>query len=119
MASVCRQHSNDMRCLCISKGRGYNAPANCAKATTKFIKTLRLTDLRPPPQSPDLNPIENVWAVMKRELNWAPASSLDDLKQKLMRIWTRIDDDIIRKCVESMPARLDDVIASKGSHTKY
>ncbi|KAG3071584.1 hypothetical protein PC121_g9182 [Phytophthora cactorum] len=56
---------------------------------------------------------------MKRELNWAPASSLDDLKQKLMRIWTRIDDDIIRKCVESMPARLDDVIASKGSHTKY
>ncbi|KAE9016525.1 hypothetical protein PR002_g13632 [Phytophthora rubi] len=96
-----------------------NAPAHRAKATTKFVKSLGLHDLRHPVQSPDLNPIENVWAIMKRELNRQPATSIEDLKVKLLEIWTSIDDDVIRKCVLSMPARLDAVIASKGAHTKY
>ncbi|KAE9322548.1 hypothetical protein PF008_g17568 [Phytophthora fragariae] len=96
-----------------------NAPAHRAKATKTFVKQIGLHDLRHPPQSPDLNPIENVWAIMKRELNRQPASSIEDLKVKLLDIWVNISDDVIRKFVLSMPARLDADIASKGAHTKY
>ncbi|KAE8913990.1 hypothetical protein PF005_g1556 [Phytophthora fragariae] len=56
---------------------------------------------------------------MKRELNRQPASSIEDLKVKLLDIWVNISDDVIRKFVLSMPARLDADIASKGAHTKY
>ncbi|KAE8896787.1 hypothetical protein PF003_g19510 [Phytophthora fragariae] len=87
-----------------------NAPAHRAKLTKKCAKELNLEDLGYPAQSPDLNPIENVWAAMKRELNRTPATSLDDLKLKLRSVWADLDDTMIRKCVRSMPKRLDSVI---------
>ncbi|GMF56859.1 unnamed protein product [Phytophthora fragariaefolia] len=81
-----------------------NAPAHRAKATKKFQKTLKLKDLDHPPQSPDLNLIENVWAIIKREFNKEPASSIDELKIRLLHIWTNIGGDVIKKTVMSMPA---------------
>ncbi|KAG3117766.1 hypothetical protein PI125_g3468 [Phytophthora idaei] len=56
---------------------------------------------------------------MKRELNRSPASSLDDLKVPLRRIWSAIDDDLVRKTVRSMSKRLDAVKEAQGGHTKY
>jgi transposase len=96
-----------------------NAPAHRAKLTKKCIEELNLKDLRHPAQSPDLNPIANVWAEMKRELNRDPATSLDDLKLKLKGIWAGLDDGFIRKCVRSMASRLDAVKKERGGHTKY
>ncbi|GMF59911.1 unnamed protein product [Phytophthora fragariaefolia] len=92
-----------------------NAPAHRAKLTKTCIKNLNLKDLGHPAQNPD----ENVWAEMKRELNRSPATSLEDLKLKLKRIWSSLDDEYIRKCVRSMPKRLDAVTKELGGHTKY
>ncbi|POM64603.1 Transposase [Phytophthora palmivora] len=91
-----------------------NAPAHTAKLTAGCLRELKLISLGHPPQSPDLNPIENVWFIMKKELQKNPATSIDDLKVKLLDIWTSIDDDVVRKCVLSMPKRLKAVLASKG-----
>nr|CCA26025.1 transposase putative [Albugo laibachii Nc14] len=63
-----------------------NAPAHRAKLTKECVDELQLTDFLHPPQSPDLNPIENVWTVMKAELPKNPASSIHDLKVKLKEI---------------------------------
>ncbi|EGZ27076.1 hypothetical protein PHYSODRAFT_320926 [Phytophthora sojae] len=49
--------------------RQRSSASHRAKATAKFVKSLGLHDLRHPAQSPDLNPIGNVWAIIKRELN--------------------------------------------------
>ncbi|GMF21887.1 unnamed protein product [Phytophthora fragariaefolia] len=94
-----------------------NAPAHRVKLTKTCIKNLNLKDLGHPAQSPDLNPIENVLAEMKRELNRSLATSLDDLKLKLKRIWSSLDDEYIWKCVRSMPKRLDAVKRELGGHT--
>ncbi|KAG3135446.1 hypothetical protein C6341_g21768 [Phytophthora cactorum] len=71
----------------LGQERGDNAPAHRAKLTKTCIKELNLKDLGHPAQSPDLNPIENVWAEMKRELNRKPATSVDDLKL-VMKYWS-------------------------------
>ena len=89
------------------------APAHRAKETKAVVKELDLDDLGHPPQSPDLNPIENLWAEMKRELHKNPASSIDDLKQKLGQIWYCIDKALVHKIVMSIPGRLESVLSRK------
>ncbi|KAK1943198.1 Transposable element Tcb1 transposase [Phytophthora citrophthora] len=88
-----------------------NAPAHSAKATAGCLRALRLISLGHPPQSPDLNPIENLRFIMKRELDHTPATSIDDLKVKLQHIWANIDDKVEEL---SMPKRLEAVRACLG-----
>ncbi|KAG3066448.1 hypothetical protein PI124_g22083 [Phytophthora idaei] len=95
-----------------------NAPARTAKNTKKLLLDLNLKVLTHPAQSPDLNPIENIWAILKWELNKTPASSLEDLKQKLSKIWYQIHDGIVIRAVRSTPQRPHAVKQAKGGQTK-
>ena len=61
-----------------------NAPSHAAKATTQFLKSLGFkneTLMVWPPNSPDLNPIENLWAIIKQRVyaDGKQFSTLDDL----------------------------------------
>nr|CCA27937.1 transposase (putative) [Albugo laibachii Nc14] len=78
------------------------APAHRAKATRAVVEELGLDDLGHPTQSLDLNAIENLWAVMKRELHKNPSSSIEDLKQKLGEIWYSIDKALVHKIMMSI-----------------
>jgi transposase len=74
-----------------------------------------------PPYSPDLNPIEHVWAELKRRMNLIarlPANK-DKLFEIAARVWDEIEQEFIDKCVDSMPQRLADVVANKGGHTRW
>ena len=42
-----------------------NAPPHVSRATNKFFSKKRLQVIDWPPNSPDLNPIENAWSVLK------------------------------------------------------
>eukprot|EP00644_Phytophthora_capsici_P006769 jgi/Phyca11/103636/e_gw1.8.104.1 len=53
-----------------------NAPAHSAKLTAQCLRELNLISL-----GPDLNPIENMWFIMKMKLSRCPATSIDDLKR--------------------------------------
>jgi len=46
-----------------------------------------------PPQRQDLNPIENLWDVLKKALRCGPTlpSSIQGLGEKLMQHWTEIN----------------------------
>ena len=45
-----------------------NAPSHNAKATKKFMQDENIDLLYHPPLSPDLNPVEKVWAIMKGQV---------------------------------------------------
>lgn len=72
-----------------------------------------------PPQSPDLNPIEHLWAHMEKKLRERPIRSKNDLKSALQDIWANIPPDVTKNLVISMNRRLQAVLEAKGHHTKY
>ena len=77
--------------------------------------------LKWPPYSPDLNPIENLWAILKRKVAKRRASSLAELQEAIIDIWHN-DSDLVLACkslVESMPKRISALLKSRGGFTKY
>ena len=74
-----------------------------------------------PPQSPDLNPIENLWDVLERDLraHTPLPTSIKDVGDLLMKLWPKIKIDTLKKLVASMPRRMKAVITAKGSPKKY
>ena len=72
-------------------------------------------------QSPDLNPIENLWALIKVEISNNPqkATSLDRLFTIVKDTWEGFPKSKLRELVHSMPARCKAVIDNDGGHTKY
>ena len=72
-----------------------------------------------PSQSPDLNPIEHLWKIVKQKRIGVKATSADDLFQKVTNIWNEIPITTLKTLIESMPRRVQAVIDAKGQHTKY
>ncbi len=80
-----------------------------------------LTLLKWPPQSPDLNPIEHLWDVVEREIHIMDVqpTNLQQLRDSIMTIWTKISEECFQNFVESMPQRIKAVLKAKGGPTRY
>ena len=72
-----------------------------------------------PAASPDISPIENVWAIVKEKLAGKRFKTKDELWQSLQEAWNSITALQLMKLVESMPRRMNALIISKGGPTKY
>ena len=72
-----------------------------------------------PGNSPDLNPIEHVWAEMKRLLRDRDTSSLPKLEAEIRDIWENLDRSYLKALFDSVPDCLSEVIKNKGKATKY
>lgn len=71
-----------------------------------------------PANSPDLNPIENVWSMVVSELNKRSIQSRHQMEQALKRIWSKLPQDKIDNAINSIPKRLRAVIRTKGAPYK-
>ena len=92
-----------------------------AKIVKDWLNTQSFQKMQWPAQSPDLNPIENLLALLKKRLagyDNAP-KTLDELWSRVRTEWSNIPHDLIEKLVESMPRRINSVIKAKGLWTKY
>ncbi|GBN57432.1 hypothetical protein AVEN_34446-1 [Araneus ventricosus] len=75
--------------------------------------------IRTPAQSPDLNPIENIWDHLNNRIRNFKISSKNELGEKLMSEWDKIEGNVCANRVKSMPKRLNEVIKCKGGPTHY
>ena len=92
-----------------------------AKHTKQWLKQKDIPLLEWPANSPDLNPIENLWGILTRAVfaNGRQFRTKDELKAEVLKQWDLISAETIIKLTKSMPNRIIDVISRKGSNTDY
>ena len=95
-----------------------NGPKDTAKATLEWIRNKKINVLEWPRQSPDLNPIENLWCDLKIAVHQHSPCNLTDLEQFCTEEWANITQSRCEKLDETYPNRLTAVIAVKAASTK-
>jgi transposase len=97
-----------------------NAPCHTAKKVKSWLHNNHIPLLDWPASSPDLNPIENCWTLLKKKVSEKNPTSLSDLKAKINETWNEfITPAYCTTLVSSMPRRIKAVLKARGSHTKY
>lgn len=97
-----------------------NASCHISQRTSDFLDShniLLLSDW--PPQSPDINIIENLWPILKRNVAKHNSTSQEALWNNILYEWHQIPIHTIEALYRSLPERLALVRRSYGLHTKY
>ena len=97
------------------------AAAHRAKITLEAYNRLGVTRIDWPASSPDLNPIENVWRLLKARLrkrtDWP--YTLEAMEHAIKEEWEALCLEDYLHYIRSMPERVQAVIAAHGGHTKW
>jgi hypothetical protein len=72
-----------------------------------------------PPNSPDLNPIENLWPMQRESMQYP--RNLQELKRYAIEEWKNLIEELpfLQKLATRMPDRIRAVLDANGWHTKY
>ena len=109
-----------------------NAPPHTARITQEYLANQTPAFVRElggswdfqlmewPAQSPDLNPLENLWNELERQLHReVRPRNQDQLFEILQRIWNGLDPQILANLLGSMGRRCQAVIDAGGAYTRY
>ena len=96
-----------------------NAPQHKSLLIRTWLFNNGIQCLDFPPYSPDLNPIENLWADLARRVETFQCDSMEELQDIVAEQWKETDKAYLRSLARSMPKRCQAVIDAKGDHTKY
>ena len=72
-----------------------------------------------PANSPDLNPIENLWGIAKRKMRDMRVNNTADPKATIEASWSSITPKQCHRLIASMPRCTEAVNNAKGAQTKY
>jgi len=97
-----------------------NAPCHVSATTRRWFARKNIELLAWPPQSPDLNQIENLWMIFKRRVEARmPLANIEALETVVVDCWTEIPEETLRGLIQSMPERIREVIKNKGGATSF
>jgi transposase len=98
-----------------------NDPKHTSRLAHTWFSDHGIRLLNWPAQSPDLNPIEHLWKILKQKLRkYAdPPKGVGELCERVKTEWGKITAEECQRLIESMPRRLHAVIKAKGGHIKY
>lgn len=94
-------------------------------AAAKKALSVKAKILSLPPRSPDLNPIENIFHIVKRILvNEAfnkkiTHKNMLEFTARIKRAFLSVDTSVIDNIIESMYKRINEIIRNRGQRLKY
>ena len=82
-----------------------NTPCHKTMVVMNFLKAENVTVMDLPPQSPDLNPIENVWKTLGECSKARNPKTTEQLWNALQEEWNKITQQDINKLISSCSRR--------------
>jgi transposase len=94
------------------------APAHMKQSTIEYLNAqCNLIDW--PSGSPDLNPIENLWSIMKSRVAELGPKTIGDLEQIVTDIWYSVTEAETQNLIDSIRHRLEACVAAGGGPNGY
>jgi transposase len=99
-----------------------------AKKVKKWFEDEGIPVIEWPPYSPDLNPIEHLWAQLKQWIldHYPKLNEIGESKEAYQRLfqairegWEAIAQDAINDLIKSIETRVNSVIRAKGWYTRF
>ena len=97
------------------------APCCLSKKVKTIFQKYKLNVSECPGNSPELNPIENSWAITKSQLQKLDCTTMTKLIEAIIQAWyhdIQIKENS-QKLVESMPDQMKEVLKNKEGHFNY
>lgn len=98
-------------------------PAHRSAETVQWLSENKVKAKYLPARAADINPIENLWGIVTREVYGGTTTytRVESLKAAIQASWVGIQQrrGLRRKLVSSMPDRLEEVVANKGGWIAY
>jgi len=96
-----------------------NAPQHKSVLVREWLFNNGIQCIDFPPYSPDLNPIENLWADLARRVEKFQCETMEELQDIVAEEWKNTDKELLRTLARSMPKRCQAVIDAHGDHTSF
>jgi len=97
-----------------------SAPAHRERETIELLRREAPDFIGPdlwPANSSDLNPVDyRIWRLIQERVYQTAIRDIDDLKQRLTRVWAELKQSIVDKAIEQWRPRLRTCVRAKGQH---
>ena len=95
-----------------------NHPVHNSKRVQKYIEQNFMNTLDWPSYSPDLNPIEEVWAWLKMKVNADCPQTMFDLRHSILKYWNKLTLEKVEKYINRLHKKYSRVVQLNGSRYK-
>ena len=96
-----------------------NSPIHTGKAARAWKQEFVPNQIDWPSNSPDLNPIENLWAVMKKRPLKKRFTNTNELKEVILEVWDTFDSDFLQPFCLSMDKKIRLCVKGNGKKINY
>ena len=101
-----------------------NDPSQTSKKAMETLNDIEAELHRLPSRSQDLNPAENVFHLVKMNLEKEALEgkineSFEQVRERVFNSFQHVDTEVVDKTIESLPRRIHNIIALSGGRTKY
>ena len=97
-----------------------NDPKHASLRIEDFFEEKGVNWWPTPPESPDLNPIENIWGSLKQYLrNVYKPKNLEELKNGIQQFWVTLTPEVCTRYIQHIQKVIPKVIENNGGPSGY
>jgi len=97
-----------------------NDPKHVSISTKAFLKEKNITHWPTPPESPDMNPIENMWAALKEHIRKVKKPrNKAELIEGIQEFWSTVTPEMCNRYINHLFRVIPEVVRRNGGATMY